>query len=38
MIKKIKVPHTLILLFGIIIVMAMPTWIVPSGQAEMESE
>lgn len=29
---KIKVPHTLTLLFGIIILMAALTWVVPSGE------
>jgi len=30
--KQIKIPHTLVLIFGIILLMAILTWIVPGGQ------
>lgn len=31
---KIKLPHTLILIFGVMIVVAMFTWIIPGGEYE----
>jgi len=36
--KKIRIPHTYTLLFIIIVVIALSTWIIPSGQFKTESK
>ena len=33
--KEFKIPHTYVLLIGVMIMMAILTWIVPAGQFEM---
>lgn len=36
--KKLKMPHTYTLLFGLIILIALLTWIIPSGQFQKEDQ
>lgn len=36
--KKLKMPHTYTLLFGLIILIAVLTWVIPSGQFQKEEQ
>lgn len=36
--KKLRIPHTYTLIFCIIVIMALSTWIIPSGQFKTESK